>query len=42
MSNLNYILIIEFEDDTHYYDCSFLGKKQFIEILNKLKINKGV
>lgn len=42
MSNLNYILIIEFEDNTHYYDCSFLGKKQFIEILNKLKINKGV
>lgn len=23
MSNLNYILIIEYEDETHYYDCSF-------------------
>ena len=42
MSNLNYILIIEYEDETHYYDCSFLGKKQFVELLNKLKINKGV
>lgn len=42
MSNLNYILIIEYEDETHYYDCSFLGKKQFVEFLNKLKINKGV
>ena len=42
MSNLNYILIIEYEDETHYYDCSFLGKKQFVGLLNKLKISKGV
>ena len=42
MSNLNYILIIEYEDETHYYDCSLLGKRQFVELLNKLKINKGV
>lgn len=42
MSNLNYILIIEYEDETHYYDCSFLGKRQFVKLLNKLKINKGV
>ena len=43
VSFLNYILIIvDSDDETHYYDCSFLGKKQFVELLNKLKINKGV
>ena len=42
MSNLNYILVIEIDDEIHYYDCSLLGKKQFFELLNKLKINRGV
>lgn len=42
MSNLNYILVIEIDDEIHYYDCSLLGKEQFFEILNKLKINRGV
>lgn len=37
VSFLNYILIIvDSDDETHYYDCSLLGKKQFKNLVRDL------